>query len=181
MRAPIRLNRPEEAVKIAAALAGPLARSWQRKRLQAMQMAAQGKWTLPQIGDAVDAGRSTVAGWLKLLRAEGLAALLRWKEGQGAPGKLNAQIQAAIHAGLAAGRWRRARDLQMWLQKEHGIEMRLSGVYYHLGKAGGVLKVPRKTHAEKDAAKAEAFQVDLAERPGRAAFGGRASGARLDG
>ena len=69
----------------------------------------------------------------------------------------------------------------MWLQKEHGIEMRLSGVYYHLGKAGGVLKVPRKTHAEKDAAKAEAFQVDLAERPGRAAFGGRASGARLDG
>ena len=164
MRTPIQLGRPEEAVKIAAALAGPLAKPWQRKRLQAMQMAAQGRWTLPQIGEAVDAGRSTVAGWLKLLRAEGLAALLRWKEGQGAPGKLNAQIQAAIHAGLAAGRWRRARDLQLWLQKEHGIELKLSGVYYYLGKAGGVLKVPRKTHAKKDAAKAEAFKVDLAER-----------------
>lgn len=151
-------------MKIEAALARPIPKAWQRQRLQAMQMAAQGKWTLQQIGDAVGAGRSTVAGWLKLLRAEGFDALLRWKQGQGAPGKLNAQIQAAIQAGLAAGRWRRARDLLGWLQKEHGIELSLKGAYYYLGKAGGVLKVPRKTHAKKDAAAAERFKVELAER-----------------
>ena len=101
-----------------------------------MQMAAQGKWTLQEIGGTV-----------------------------GAPGKLTVpNLQAAIHAGLTAGRRRRARDLQWWLQKEHGIEMGLGGVYYHLGKVGGALKVPRNTHAKNDAAKAEAFKVDLAER-----------------
>ena len=164
MRSPVQLGRPEEAAKIAVALKRPLAKAWQRQRLQAMQMAAQGKWTLQQIGDAVGAGRSTVAGWLKLLRGQGLAALLEWKKGQGAPSQLTAEVQAAVHAGLAAGRWRRARDLQGWLQKEHGIEMGLGGAYYYLGKAGGVLKVPRKTHAKKDAAKAELFKADLAER-----------------
>jgi hypothetical protein len=61
-----------------------------------------------------------------------------------------------------AGRWRRARDLLLWLQQEHGIEMGLSGAYYYLGKAGGVLKVPRKTHAKKDAAQAELFKAELA-------------------
>lgn len=164
MRSPVQLGRPEEAAKIEAALARPIAKSWQRQRLQAMHMAAQGKWTLQQMADAVGAGRSTVAGWLKLLRTEGFEALLQWKEGQGAPSKLTLQIQAAIQAGLAAGRWRRARDLLLWLQKEHGIEMGLGGAYYYLGKAGGVLKVPRKTHAKKDAAQAELFKQQLAAR-----------------
>jgi transposase len=164
MRSPVQLGRPEEAIKIQEALKRPLAKAWQRQRLQAMQMASQGKWTLQQIGDAVGAGRSTVAVWLKLLRTQGLAALLQWKEGQGAPGRLTAEVQAAVQEGLAAGRWRRARDLQLWLSKDHGIEISLGGVYYYLGKAGGVLKVPRKTHAKKDAAKAELFKQDLAER-----------------
>ncbi|MEI9895595.1 MAG: IS630 family transposase [Chthoniobacter sp.] len=160
----MQLGKPEEAAKIEAALKRPVAKVWQRQRLQAMQMAAQGKWTLQQIGDAVGAGRSTVAGWLKLLRTQGFDALLHWQEGQGAPSKLSAQVQAALQAGLAAGRWRRARDLLLWLRKEHGIEMGLGGAYYYLGKAGGVLKVPRKTHAKKDAAQAERFKVELAER-----------------
>lgn len=164
MRERVQLGRPEDAIRIKAALKRPVAKAWQRQRLQAMQMVAQGKWTLQQIGDAVGAGRSTVAGWLKLLRAEGFEALLRWKEGQGAPGKVPVEIQAAIQAGLAAGRWRLARDLLRWLQQEHGIEMGLGGAYYYLGKAGGVLKVPRRTHAKKDAAKAELFKADLAGR-----------------
>jgi transposase len=164
MRSPVQLGRPDEAIKIEAALGRPIAKAWQRQRLQAMQMAAQGKWTLQQIGDAVGAGRSTVAVWLKLLRTQGCEALLRWKEGQGAPSQLSLEIQDAIHAGLVTGRWRRGRDLVLWLQKEHGIELSLNGAYYYLGKAGGVLKVPRKTHAKKDAAKSELFKTDLAER-----------------
>jgi len=164
MRSPVQLGRPEEAAKIKAALARPILKGWQRQRLQAMQMAAQGKWTLQQIADAVGAGRSTVAGWLKLLRTQGLEGLLQWKEGQGAPGRVSAEIQAAIQAGLATGQWRRARDLLLWLEQEHGIKMKLSGAYYYLGKAGGVLKVPRKTHAKKDAAQAELFKQELAAR-----------------
>ena len=151
-------------MKIEAALRRPIAKGWQRQRLQAMQLAAQGKWTLQQIGAAVGAGRSTVAVWLKLLRTQGCEGLLRWKEGQGARSKLSPEIQGAIHAGLLTGRWRRGRDLVVWLQKEHGIELSLKGAYYYLGKAGGVLKVPRKTHAKKDAAQSELFKTELAER-----------------
>ena len=164
MRSPVQLGVPEAAAEIEEALARPVAKAWQHQRLQAMRMAAQGKWTLQQIADAVDAGRSTVAGWLKLVRTQGFAALLQWKEGQGAPGKVSAEIPAAIRAGLQAGRWRRGRDLVLWLQKEHGIDLSLNGAYYYLGKAGGVLKVPRKTHAKKDAAKSELFKTELAER-----------------
>jgi hypothetical protein len=36
--------------------------------------------------------------------------------------------------------------------------------YYRLGKLGGVLKVTRKTHAQKDAAQAAEFQRTLCER-----------------
>jgi len=39
-----------------------------------------------------------------------------------------------------------------------------SSVYSLLGKVGGVLKVPRKTHAKKDAAAAESFKATLAEK-----------------
>src|SRR5258708_36916071 len=130
MGLPVQLGKPEEATKIEAAWKRPLGKAWQRQRLQAMQMAGQGQWPLQQIGDAVGAGRSTVAVWLKLVRTQGVAALLQWKEGQGAPGKLTAPMQAAVQAGLAAGRWRRARDLQLWLRKEYGVEMGLSGVDY---------------------------------------------------
>ena len=38
------------------------------------------------------------------------------------------------------------------------------GVYYWLGKLGGVLKVPRKTHAKKDAAQAAEFQRTLCDK-----------------
>jgi transposase len=125
-------------------------------------MAAQGQWTLQQIADAVCAGRSSVAGWLKTLREQGFEALVTRQPGQGAPGTLSPQLQKAIAEGLAQGRWRRARDVQRWLASEHDIELSLRGVYYYLGKAGGVLKVPRKTHAKKDAALGQAFKEDLA-------------------
>jgi transposase len=126
-----------------------------------MRMAAQGQWTLEQIALAVDAGRSTVAGWLKTLRERGFAALVSWQPGQGAPGALSVDLQKEIALGLSQGRWRRGVDLQRWLKAEHGIELKMGGIYYYLGKAGGVLKVPRKTHAKKDAALSQAFKEEL--------------------
>jgi transposase len=40
----------------------------------------------------------------------------------------------------------------------------LDGVYYWLGKLGGVLKVPRKAHAQKNADKTEEFQRTLGDK-----------------
>ena len=41
------------------------------------------------------------------------------------------------------------------------MRLTLKGTYYWLGKLGGVLKVPRKTHAKKDAEAAERFKAEL--------------------
>lgn len=161
MRSPIQLGSPADAARIEAALRQPIDKPWKRQRLQAMRMAAQGQWTLEQIAAAVEAGRSTVAGWLKTLRERGFEALVSWQPGQGAPAALSADLQKEISAGLAKGRWRRGVELQRWLKAEHGIELEMGGVYYYLGKAGGVLKVPRKTHAKKDPAQAAAFKEEL--------------------
>ena len=67
----------------------------------------------------------------------------------------------ALQVGLQAGRWKRAKEIQQWLASQHQVKMGLKGVYYWLGKLGGVLKVSRKTHAKKDAAKAVEFQQHL--------------------
>ena len=160
----VKLNNPAVAAQVEAALSKPVDKPWKQQRLQAMRMVAQGQWTLRQIGDAVGAGRSTVAGWLKTLREQGLTALLTWQPGQGAPPQVDAQIQEEITRGLEQGRWRRGRDLQRWLKEKHAIALSLHGAYYYLGKAGGVLKVPRKTHAKKDAAKTLAFKHEVAAR-----------------
>lgn len=75
----------------------------------------------------------------------------------GVQGKVLEEFQA----GLKAGRWKRAKEIQQWLRSQHQVKLGLKGVYYWLGKLGGVLKVPRKAHAKKDAAQAEEFQRTL--------------------
>ena len=69
-----------------------------------------------------------------------------------------------LQAGLKSGRWKRAKEIQQWLASQHRKELTLKGVYYWLGKSGGVLKVPRKAHAQKDAAQAAEFQRTLADK-----------------
>ena len=62
-------------------------------------------------------------------------------------------------------------DAQAWIEARTKRKLSLPGVYSLLGKAGGVLKVPRKAHAKKDAAKAEAFKASLAEKLAEASAG----------
>ena len=68
-----------------------------------------------------------------------------------------------LQAGLQVGRWKRAKEIQQWLRQCHQTQLSVKGVYYWLGKLGGVLKVPRKTHAHKDVAASIAFQQTLCE------------------
>ena len=67
-------------------------------------------------------------------------------------------------AGLEQGRWKRAKEIQQWLQHQHQVRLALTGVYYWLGKLGGVLKVPRKTHLAKDAAQGAEFRRTLGDK-----------------
>ena len=120
-------------------------------------------YTMEEIGQAVGRARSAVGRWAGWYRQGGAAGLLERKKPPGSAPSLDEFLQIALVEGLREGRWKRAKEVRAWLVADHGIAMSLKGVYYWLGKVGGVLKVPRKTHARKDVAKSESFKSELAQ------------------
>lgn len=101
---------------------------------------------------------------MNALKTGGIAGLLQRRHGGGAPPRVFGVALTELQKGLRTGRWKRAQEIQQWLRERHGVSLQLAGVYYWLGKLGGVLKVPRKTHAQQDAAQTDAFRRTLGER-----------------
>jgi transposase len=157
------LNRPDLAQAVAAELRGCKDAKGQQ-RLLAARMAASGQFTAAQIAEQIGISRRRFFDWMNALKAGGLAGLLQRQHGGGAVAQVQAVALTELKAGLAQGRWKRAKEMQQWLRERHAVRLKLTGIYYWLGKLGGVLKVPRKTHAQKDAAQAAAFQRTLCER-----------------
>lgn len=157
------LNNPELAQAVSAALA-KCQDIKDQERLLAMRMAASGQFTAAQIAAQLGLSRRQFFNWVKAAKAGGVPGLLEREHGGGAKPQVQGQALQELLAGLKSGRWKRAQEIQGWLQKEHQVAMGLPGVYYWLGKLGGVLKVPRKAHAQKDAAQAQAFQQTLCEK-----------------
>jgi transposase len=157
------LNRPDRARDVAAAL-----RTCQdvkaQQRLLAMRLAASGQLTAAQIAEQVGISRRQFFNWVKALKEDGVADLLVREHKGGTPPKVQGPVLAELQAGLKAGRWKRAKEIQQWLRTQHQVKVGLKGVYYWLGKLGGVLKVPRKTHAKKDARQAAEFQQTLCDK-----------------
>jgi transposase len=157
------LNRPDLALAVAAALRGCKDTKGQQ-RLLAARMAASGQFTAVQIAEQLGISRRRFFDWMNALKAGGLAGLLRRQHGGGAVAQVQVAALTELKAGLAQGRWKRAKEIQQWLRERHAVRLQLTGIYYWLGKLGGVLKVPRKTHAKKDAAQAAEFQRTLCAR-----------------
>jgi transposase len=134
-----------------------------QQRLLAARLAASGQLTAAQIADQLGISRRRFFDWMSALKAGGVAGLLERQHGGGAVPQVQADARKELLAGLQAGRWKRAKEIQHWLRERHTIHLKLPGVYYWLGKLGGVLKVPRKTHAQKNAALAQQFQQTLCE------------------
>jgi transposase len=154
------LNEPDRAKAAADALVSCQNTSDQR-RLLAMRLAASGQLTAAQIAEQLGISRRQFFNWVSALKEGGVEGLLGRKHGGGRRPQVQGQVLAQMQAGLKAGQWKRAKEIQQWLRNRHQVKLGLKGVYYWLGKLGGVLKVPRKTHAEKDAAKAAQFQQEL--------------------
>ena len=151
------LNRPDLAQAVADELR--LCRDVKsQQRLLAARLAASGQLTAAQIAEQLGISRRRFFDWMNALKAGGLAGLLERQHGGGAVPQVQGEALKELPAGLQAGQWKRAKEIQHWLRERHAIRLQLPGVYYWLGKLGGVLKVPRKTHAQKDAAAAAAFQ-----------------------
>jgi transposase len=156
------LNRPDLAQVVAAEL-----RVCQdvksQQRLLAARLAASGQMTAAQIAEQLGISRRRFFDWMNALKAGGLAGLLERQHGGGAAPKVQGRALKELQAGLQLGRWKRAKEIQHGLEERHAIGLKLPGVYYWLGKLGGVLKVPRKTHAQKDVTAVARFQHTLCE------------------
>jgi transposase len=158
-----RLERPELAKAVAEALA-QCQNVKDQQRLLAMRLAAGGQMTSAQIAEQLGISRRQFFNWVHALKAGGVTALLEREHGGGAPARIQGPVREQLLAGLRKGQWKRAKEIQAWLKHEHQTSISLKGVYYWLGKLGGVLKVPRKTHAAKDAAQTTEFQQTLCAR-----------------
>jgi len=134
-----------------------------RERLLAVLMGYERK-TLAEIGSSLRRGRATVARWIRAYREGGIKQLLNRGHGGGSPASLSESHQEALVDGLLSGQWKRAKDIQMWLQSDHGIDLKLGGVYYWLGKLKGSWKVPRPRHKDQDTKEAEQFKEEIVSR-----------------
>jgi transposase len=144
---------------------------WAHQRLLVLRLIAQHRLNAVQIAAAVGVGRATVFRYLDKFLRGGVAELLRREHKGGHKPTLTGGDHAAFVDQLRQGKFRRAKEAQAWIRQRTGRALALSSVYTLLGKAGGVLKVPRKTHARKDAAEAEVFKATLAQRLAEASAG----------
>ena len=157
------LNRPDPAKAVANAL--PTCQDvTDQRRLLAMRLASSGQLTAAPIAEQVGISRRQFFNWVSALKTGGVDALLARAHGGGAPPRVRGKVLEEFQAGLKAGQWKRAKEIQQWLRRQHQVQLGLKGVYYWLGKLGGVLKVPRKAHAKQDAAKAVEFQQQLCDK-----------------
>lgn len=156
------LSRPDLAERVAVELR-TCKDTKAQQRLLAARMAASGQFTAAQIAEQIGVSRRRFFDWMNALKAGGVDGLLQRQQGGGAVPQVQGAVLTELQAGLAEGRWKRAKEIQQWLRERHAVKFKLTGVYYWLGKLGGVLKVPRKTHAQKDAAQSAEFQRRLGE------------------
>lgn len=134
---------------------------WARNRLRVVRMIAQHEFTVAQIMKATDVCRQTVFVYRDKVVAEGVAGLLKRGKAPGNTPLVRGALRTEFVQRLEAGQFRQARDAQEWIMKRTRKTLSESGVRKVLHRLGGKLKVPRKSHAKKDPAKAEAFKAEL--------------------
>ena len=135
MRKPIRLERPGLAAELAATEGREL-EARDVERLGAVRLAMTGQYTLAAIATQSGRARSTVAEWIRSVRAEGLGAMLSRHQGRGRVARVRGKAWQELRKGLVRGRWRRAVEAQTWLAERFGIRLSLTGARYWLKKAG---------------------------------------------
>lgn len=134
---------------------------WAKQRLLVIRLVAQHCLGAEQIAKAAGVGRTSVFRYLDTFLRRGVEGLLK-RRYKGKKPTLKGSQKSAFVRRLEKGEFRRAKEAQSWVKERTGVSLALPSIYKLLGKLGGVLKVPRKTHIRKDTAKTEAFKTELA-------------------
>jgi transposase len=137
---------------------------WARKRLMVIRLISVHDHNASEIAEMAGVARATVFEYLDLFLEGGVEALLKRNYRGGKKARMSRSLQEQLIEKLKIGEFRRAKEAQSWLRQQGGCDLALSTIYYWLGKAGGVLKMPRKTHLKKDAVAVEAFRREAADR-----------------
>jgi len=110
------LKRPELAVAVSRALA-ECEDVGLHRRLVAMRLAASGQFTAAQIAEQIGVSRRQFFHWVNALKAGGVERLLERDHGGGRPARVSGAVLKELQAGLQAGRWKRAKEIQAWLRQ----------------------------------------------------------------
>lgn len=140
---------------------------WRKNRLLAVKLAAKGEMTSAEVADICGISRGRLFVWLKVVRKDGLEALLeRAKPGPkaGTCRGIKPQVLKALKAKLEANEFVTVEDARRWLEKAHGIERPYKSVWNWLKKFAGVLRVPRPSHSKKDPLAEQAFKEQLCQK-----------------
>ena len=137
---------------------------WARKRLLVVRLVAQHELTVAQIMKVTDVSRQTVFTYRDKVVEGGVAELLKRSYCGGPQPTVRGAVKEELIERLEAGQFRQARDAQAWIKKRTRKKLTESGVRQLLRRIGGKLKVPRKSHAKKDPAKAAQFKAELPTR-----------------
>lgn len=138
---------------------------WKKERLLTIKLLLETDQSYKQVADIVGRARSIVQVWAKAFQDGGLEGLLvRGTTRSGRKSRLTKAAQEEMVEKLKQGSFRTAKQFQGWLKDEHNVELSEKGIYYHLGKLGGRLKVPRPSHLKKDEHKEHEFRETLAEK-----------------
>jgi len=138
--------------------------TWKKERLQAIMLLVETDKSYQEVAEIVGRARSCVQVWAKQFREGGIEGLLVRGNGGGRKSRMSQATKEAMVEKLKEGAFRTAKQFQKWLSEEHQVELSEKGVYYHLGKLGGRLKVPRPSHTKKDEVQVKEFRETLAEK-----------------
>ena len=93
--------------------------------------------------------------------AKRVAGLLQREHGGGHQPTVCGAVAQEFVEKLEKGEFRQARDVQRWIKKRTRRKLSESGVRKIMRRWGVRIKVPRKSHAKKDAAVSAAFKAEL--------------------
>ena len=137
---------------------------WERKRLLVLRLIGGHEHTAEQVEKIVGVCRRRLFKWRNKAVEGGVRGLIERKERPGRPERVKGAVEEEKLEKLAGGKFRNAREAEQWVRKRTRKEMSQSGARQLMRRLGGRLKKPRKSHARKDPAKAEAFREGLPQR-----------------